>query len=443
MSSEWRTTTLGECVNFVSGNTPFKGNPAYWGGDIPWISAKDMKSFWVEDAEDKLTQEGTKVASTLVPSGTTLLLTRGMTLHNDIPVVRTRRPATFNQDVKAILPKEGVVHEYVPYLLLGNKSRLQALVDSAGHGTGRLPTDRLKAFSVVCPSITTQKCIASFLSAIDARIVLLREGNATLGAIAQTLFKSWFVNFDPVRSKQEGREPEGIDAITAALFPNAFEDSELGPVPKGWTVGCIGKIAEVTDCLHAKKPELLHCGHPYLQLNNIRDDGLLETSNFAFISQGDYEKWISRIEVREGDCVITNVGRVGAVAQIPSGCRAAIGRNMTAIRLHAQWPYPTYLIELLQSQWMRAEIKRRTDVGTILNALNVRNIPSLRCVLPDEKVLDAYEALCRPLRASMEANLRRSNLLAELRDTLLPRLISGQLRLPEAEEQFYEALTGT
>jgi type I restriction enzyme S subunit len=110
-----------------------------------------------------------------------------------------------------------------------------------------------------------------------------------------------------------------------------------------------------------------------------------------------------------------------------------MGRNMTAIRPRKEWPYPTYMIELLQSSWMQVEIKRRTDIGTILDALNVRNIPVLRCVLAGKDVLSAFETVCRPLRAGMEANLQRANLIAEVRDTLLPRLISGQLRLPEAE----------
>jgi type I restriction enzyme S subunit len=107
---------------------------------------------------------------------------------------------------------------------------------------------------------------------------------------------------------------------------------------------------------------------------------------------------------------------------------------MTAIRMLEGRPYPTYLIELLQSSSMRGEIERLTDVGTILNALNVRNIPLLRCVLPTADVFQAFELVCRPLRASMEANMKRATLLADVRDTLLPRLISGRLRLSEPAE---------
>ncbi|WP_202416758.1 restriction endonuclease subunit S [Duganella qianjiadongensis] len=96
------------------------------------------------------------------------------------------------------------------------------------------------------PSLSLQVQIANFLTLIDDRIALLRETNATLEAIAQALFKSWFVDFDPVRAKQQGQMPEGMDEATAALFPDSFEESELGVVPKGWKFGALSEICSVT-----------------------------------------------------------------------------------------------------------------------------------------------------------------------------------------------------
>ena len=297
----------------------------------------------------------------------------------------------------------------------------------SGSGQPLINQATLNAIEAPIPSPHVQSEIASVISAFDDRINLLRETNTTLEAIAQALFKSWFVDFDPVHAKMQGRAPEGMDQATAALFPDSFEESELGAVPKGWSVGAVGVIAEVIDCLHSKKPELIESSHLFLQLSNIRDDGLLDTSEVAGISEADYKKWISRIEVGEGDCVITNVGRVGAVAQIPAGYKAAMGRNMTAVRLRKVYPFPTYLVELLQSPDMRTEIAAKTDVGTILDALNVRSIPTLRCVLASYGVLNEFESIARPMRARMEANIAKIQTLSSVRDTLLPRLISGQL----------------
>lgn len=345
----------------------------------------------------------------------------------------------YNVALVKVVPKAGE-REYLYHLLRSDFFQGPIAAMSGRSAQAGFNKGDLAAIQVPLPSRAEQRRIASFLDIFERRIALLRQANATLESIAQALFKSWFIDFDPVRAKAEGREPEGMDAATAALFPAEFEESALGPTPRGWKPGCIGDLADVIDCLHSKKPELLQQGRPYLQLSNIRDDGLLDTSSLSYVSDSDYKKWTSRIEAREGDCVITNVGRVGAVAQIPTGFCAAMGRNMTAIRLRAGSAYPSFLIELLLSPWMRAEIERRTDVGTILNALNVRNIPSLKFVLPTHDVLTVAEQTLRPLRASMECNLARSAQLAKLRDTLLPRLISGKLRLAEAKEQAEDAL---
>ncbi len=317
-----------------------------------------------------------------------------------------------------------------------NSSQIQSYIH--GHRDGsvaeRLNLPTIRQLPVCLPKLSEQRMIADILAHLDQKVELHRKTNETLEAIARAIFKSWFVDFEPVRAKAEGGEPEGIDAATATLFPDAFEAAELGAIPKGWTVSTISDIASVIDCLHSKKPRRLDAGKPFLQLCNIADGGLLDLSDLYYISDEDYEKWVSRLEATEGDCLITNVGRVGAVAQIPTGIRAALGRNMTGIRCKMEFPYPTFLIELLTSSSMREEIALKTDSGTILDSLNVRSIPSLRFIRPAVAPLRHFEHVTRPLRQRMELSLTQGSTLASLRDTLLPRLISGKLQVPEAEK---------
>ncbi len=128
-----------------------------------------------------------------------------------------------------------------------------------------------------------------------------------------------------------------------------------------------------------------------------------------------------------------NVGRVSAVAQIPDGLKAALGRNMTGIRRKPAYPFQTFLVECLLSDAMRVEITRKMDARTILNALNVRNIPKLRFILADVRVMARFEQISRPLRPGIEQNFLESRTLAALRDALLPKLISGELRVKDAE----------
>jgi len=293
---------------------------------------------------------------------------------------------------------------------------------------------------IILPPLPEQNRIAHILGTLDDNIDLNRRMNATLEAMSRAIFKSWFVDFDPVRQKAAGKQPLGMDAQTAALFPDSFEDSEIGEVPKGWRVGTIGDCVDVVDCLHTKKPERVADGKPLLQLVNIRDDGLLDMADTFLIAEDDYRKWSAKFETQAGDCVITNVGRVGAVAQIPPGVSAALGRNMTGLRPKKAFPFPTFLIECLMSVSMREEIERKTDSGTILNALNVKSIPRLRLPIPHDLVVASFERITRPIRSAMEDRLTLNHTLAALRDALLPKLLSGEVRVPEAEGMVDEAV---
>jgi type I restriction enzyme S subunit len=283
------------------------------------------------------------------------------------------------------------------------------------------------------PPLREQQAIACILGALDDKIELNRRRSRTLEAMARAIFQSWFVDFDPVKAKAAGRTPPGLSPALAALFPDSLADSPLGPIPKGWRVAILSDICEVIDCLHTKKPDRIPSGMPLLQLNNILDNGVLDLSDIYSISEADYSRWISRMEAQVGDCVITNVGRVGAVARIPKGVAAALGRNMTGLRCRRDFIFPTFLIELLLSKTMREEIRLKIDSGTILDALNVRNISKLRLARPSNEVAQEYETRVGPLRSQMEHLLSESRTLAALRDALLPKLISGELRVPDAE----------
>lgn len=147
----WQQDELGALVSFKSGGTPQKGNPAYWDGDIPWVSAKDLKSLFLDSAQLNVTAEGAKNGARLVPAGTLLILVRGMTLLKDVPVAVATVPLSFNQDIKALVPKDRVDGKYLAYFLVSRKPQLINLVNQAGHGTGRLQTDLLKSFPVLFP----------------------------------------------------------------------------------------------------------------------------------------------------------------------------------------------------------------------------------------------------------------------------------------------------
>lgn len=189
---EWEETILGQIVDFSSGGTPSKDNPAFWNGTIPWVSAKDMKQLLLNDTEDHITAAAVAGGAKRVPAGTVLILIRGMTLLKDIPICFLRRSMSFNQDVKALRPKSDLDRRFLPYLLLATKQRLLRMVDVAGHGTGRLDTEKIKTLDLMLPRPAEQERIADCLEYFEDVIRADSEKLAALKAHKKGLMQQLF-----------------------------------------------------------------------------------------------------------------------------------------------------------------------------------------------------------------------------------------------------------
>ncbi|HET7370350.1 MAG TPA: restriction endonuclease subunit S, partial [Gammaproteobacteria bacterium] len=278
MTDSWETGVLGNYVSLRSGGTPSKARADFWSGTNPWISAKDMKSYWIDGTEDTLSSLGAEHATRIVPAGTTLILVRGMTLHKEIPICRTRQPSAFNQDVKAVIPINGLDNDFLPYLLLGNKAKIRNIVDSAGHGTGRIDSNALLNMQVQVPPPEEQCRIAQILGTLDDKIDLNRHMNQTLESIARALFKSWFVDFDPVRAKAEGRDT-GLPKYIADVFPDRLIHCKRGDIPEGWRYDDASSVATIGigKTPPRKEPEWFLDGSSGVPWISIRDMGTANT----------------------------------------------------------------------------------------------------------------------------------------------------------------------
>ncbi|MCO5110908.1 MAG: restriction endonuclease subunit S [Burkholderiaceae bacterium] len=191
-AGEWEEKCLDELVDIQSGATPSKANPTFWNGSVPWVSAKDMKQFLLEDAEDHISVAAINDGARLVPAGTLLVLTRGMTLLKDVPICVLRREMSFNQDVKGLRPKNGVDGLFLAWILTGSKQRLLAMVNVAGHGTGKLDTDELKALALAVPSLAEQQRIADCLTSLDSLITSTTQELETLKTHKKGLMQQLF-----------------------------------------------------------------------------------------------------------------------------------------------------------------------------------------------------------------------------------------------------------
>jgi type I restriction enzyme S subunit len=423
---DWTAMRLGSVTRFTSGGTPSKQNAAYWSGCIPWLSAKDMKSYYIDDTEDHISDEGLDNGSRLAPAGTVFLLARGMTLLNDVPICVSRRPMAFNQDVKGLTAdEEFLIPEFLPYLLLGHKATLLDLVDLAGHGTGRLNTDELKSLTISVPSKAEQRVIANVLRSLDDKIEMNRKMNETLKATARELFQSWFVDFDPVHAKAEGRE-HGLSTVVADLFPERFEDSNMGPIPAGWSVEQVGNLTEVSGGTtpSTREPSFwtpaIHAWATPKDLSHLRSPVLLKTERY--ISESGL-KQIGAGLMPQGTVLMSSRAPIGyiAVAELP----VAINQGFIAMKAKEGISNLFLLVWVTISQEL---IKSRANGSTFLE-ISKSNFRSIELVRPPDRVIKAFDRLVRPMYERLVKNEVESGELAATRDSLLPKLISGELRM--------------
>ena len=267
-------------------------------------------------------------------------------------------------------------------------------------------------FELPIPPIGLQVEISILLKALDDRITLLRETNATLEAIAQALFKSWFVDFDPVRAKAEGRSPDGMDEATAALFPDGLAESELGLVPRGWAVG------KLEDLL------VLQRGFDLPAADRVPGEfPIIAASGPA----GTHKQAMAK-----APGVVT--GRSGVLGKVFLELEDYWPLNTTLWVKEFRAASPCYAYEVLKLLDFGS-----FNAGSAVPTLNRNHVHSLPYLLPDRACINAYESLAFVLHKRARGNERQAQTLATLRDTLLPRLISGQLRLADSEPASVEA----
>lgn len=303
---------------------------------------------------------------------------------------------------------------------------IEAIVEQGAGASGIRGSDLVNV-QVPTPSKSYQDEAAGLLVEIDDRITLLRETNTALEAIAQTLFKSWFVDFYPVRAKAEGLEPEGMDAATAALFPDSFEDSELGLVPMGWKAGCVADIAV------QKKGSV----NPLASPNEW----------FEHYSLPAFDSGQSPV-LELGKSIKSNKTPLPEEAVLLSKLNPHIprvwlpvkhgGNAVCSTEFLAYSPKAGGSKELIYCLFSSAEFQQQlcqlvTGTSNSHQRVKPDQVLKLRLAIADDSLLIAFADIASPIFERVYANRLKAQTLTQLRDTLLPRLISGQLRLPETE----------
>lgn len=406
-ADSWQTYRLGECVNFLSGGTPSKSNPAYWGGNIPWVTCKDMKVTRLHDSQDHLTETGSVNSTRLVEPGTILIVVRGMILAQHFPVAMAMRRVAFNQDLKALQCAPNVDPQFLFYWLQGNSYEILGLADEAAHGTKRLQTDRLQNFPVHLPPLPTEQKIAAIFLAYDDLIENNTRRIKILEEMARSLYREWFVHF---------RFP-GHEQVKMV-------DSELGLIPEGWQVKGIGEVIETLGggTPSTKEPKYWQDGD--LLWYTPSD---LTSTNTMFIA--DSEKKITALGLQKSSArmfppysvMLTSRATIGVVA-INTKAACTNQGFITCI--------PNKQLSAYQIYFWLAENKDKIisfASGATFKEINKTTFRKLPIILADEDTTQIFVKTLNPIFYQIE-NFQNKNInLCCTRDLLLPKLISGQI----------------
>ena len=316
----------------------------------------------------------------------------------------------------------------------------------SGSGQPLINQTTLNAIETQIPYPREQRAISGIVGALDDRITLLRETNATLEAIAQALFKSWFVDFDPVRAKMEGRTPEGMDEATAALFPDGLETSELGEVPRGWRVCAVEEFADRVGMgpfgSNIKVETFVESGIPVISGQHLKQL-LVEDNTFNFITH-EHAARLAKSCVQAGDVIFTHAGSIGQVSLLHKDAAFTsyvLSQRQFFLRCNTELMSPEWIALYFKSPAGQHQLLANTSqVGVPSIARPVSYLRSIRLVVPPPELNQRFASIAGAINDRVMANRKQFGALTQIRDTLLPRLISGQLRLPEAQAAVEAAL---
>jgi type I restriction enzyme S subunit len=389
MAGEWRTVTLGEVIELKRGyDLPARDRHE---GSFPIVSSSGISGHHAE----------AKVKAPGVVTGRYGTLGEVFFITDDFWPLNT---ALYVRDFKGNDPR------FISYFL----TTLNFLAYSDKAAVPGLNRNHLHSAPVQVPPLPEQRAIAHILGALDDKIELNRRMNATLEGMARALFQSWFVDFDPVRAKlalsgaeARGEQPAGLAPEIAALFPNALVETELGAAPVGWEMKYLGDVMELA---YGKA----------LKAENRRDGSIP-----VFGSNGQIG-WHDEILVSGPGVVVGRKGNPGVVTWVPTDFFAIDTTFFVKQRSEIDSVY--FLYFALQAQGLAS-----LSADSAVPGLNRNMVYMNKQVMPPQQLIQQFEIQARHLFSRVYRGMEEARTLATLRDALLPRLISGQLRVADAE----------
>ncbi|EMK5831181.1 restriction endonuclease subunit S [Citrobacter sedlakii] len=448
------------CKKIVSGGTPKSTNPDFYNnGTIPWVKTKEVNNNRIYVSENYITELGLKSSSAkIIPANSVIIAmygngdTAGRVAINKIPV------STNQACCNLIIDNSKADYRYVFYFL---RTQYQRLVDLKNGGAQQnLNAKTIKEYPFPCAPLQFQNVVADILEGLDEKIILNQCINQTLEQMAQALFKSWFVDFEPVKAKMAVLEAGGsqedatlaammtisgkdVDALavferehpeqyaelkaTAELFPSAMQDSEMGAIPEGWALGTLSDIAIFAN---GKVDVSSLTPATYVSTENMLE-------NRAGISSASSLPSVNSVpNFRRGHVLISNIRPYFKKIWL---ARFEGGRSADVLAFEARDSVTVEYIYNLLYQESFFDFMMLTSKGVKMPRGDKKAIMGWQCICPEKKISHAFSKAVGNYYSFIESKHAQNKTLTQLRDTLLPKLLSGEITLPEAEQAVSEA----
>ena len=379
---EWKEVTLSELGTIVGGATPSTKITSFYDGNIPWLTPKDLSvndNKYIFRGERNITEEGFKSCSCkMLPKGSILFSSRAPIGY----VAIAANDMCTNQGFKSVIPNDETDSEFLYYLLKYNKNNIA----SQGSGTtfAEVSGKTMKEIEVVVPKEKDdQRLIASILSSLDRKIELNNKINADLEEMAQAIFKNWFVDFEPFK---DGK----------------FVDSELGMIPEGWKVGCLGDL---------------------ITIKYGKDHKKLDDGTFPVYGSGGFMRFVNSW-LYDGESVL--IPRKGTLDNIMYVCE----KFWTVDTMFFSVPKMDYVMKYVYNYIKRFDFSKMNE-GTSVPSNTAARLNKMPILIPTHEILEMYDETLCPIYNKRKMKDKESRTLSLLRDTLLPRLMSGEIEVPE------------
>lgn len=456
--SNWTTSKLSDVIEIIGGGTPKRSENKYWNGDIPWLSVADFNNDfrYVNDSIEHITELGLQKSSTKLLDKDHLIISARGTVGC---LAQLSVPMAFNQSCYGLNGKEGILDNgFLYYFLKNNISELKQKTHGAVFDT--ITRDTFEHIQISYPDLDTQKEIAKNLGSFDEKIQLNTQINQTLEQIAQALFKSWFVDFNPVRAKVQalsdglsleqaelaamqaisGKTAEELTALsqaqpdryaelaeTAKAFPCEMVEVDGGEVPKGWEQTTLSDICEMQNGYAFKSSDWMEQGIPVIKIGSVKPM-IVEVEGNGFVSE-DYSKLKPDFLLKSGDILVGLTGYVGEVGRIPTGKIAMLNQRVAKFlpkeidKNHCFYNY----IYCLARQSQFKEFAEMNAKGSAQANISTKELLKFPIIKANDELHIFFENRVKELLESILWNSQNSETLAKTRDLLLPRLLDGSI----------------